>query len=102
MRLPAVAIVAAFASGIVLGLHPTVARNARSHILLSSLFLLVAFFVLAGILLLRIGYLFPATVASLLGWVLLGFLGKRYPILKRRIPARTKKATNRKREERRM
>ena len=75
MRLPAVAIVAAFASGIVLGLHPTVARNACSHILLSSLFLLVAFFVLAGILLLRIGYLFPATVASLLGWVLLGFLG---------------------------
>src|SRR2546421_7024168 len=75
MRLPAVAIVAAFASGIVLGLHPTVARNASSHILLSSLFLLVAFFVLAGILLLRIGYLFPATIASLLGWVLLGFLG---------------------------
>ena len=40
MRLPAVAIVAAFGSGIVLGLHPTVARNASSHILLSSLFLL--------------------------------------------------------------
>ena len=75
MRLPAVAIVAAFASGIVLGLHPAVARNASSYILLSSLFLLVAFFVLVGILLLRIGYLFPATIASLLGWVLLGFLG---------------------------
>jgi len=75
MRLPAVAIVAAFASGIVLGLHPTVARNASSHILLSSLFLLVAFFVLAGIFFVRIAHLLVATIASLFGWILLGFLG---------------------------
>src|SRR2546430_2566840 len=102
MRLPAVAIVAAFASGIVLGLHPTVARNACSHILLSSLFLLVAFFVLAGILLLRIGYLFPRNPSSTQPSREATVAGKRYPILKRRIPARTKKATNRKREERRM
>jgi hypothetical protein len=75
MRLPAVAIAAAFASGIVLGLHPTVARNASSHIIVSSLFLLVASFVLAGIPFVSFGHLFVATIASLLGWVLLGFLG---------------------------
>src|SRR5437016_14627086 len=75
MRLPAVAIAAAFASGIAFGLHPAVARNASSYILLSSLFLLIAVFVLAGILFVRFDHLFVATIASLLGWVLLGFLG---------------------------
>jgi hypothetical protein len=75
MRLPAVAIAAAFASGIAFGLHPAVARNASSHILLSSLFLLIAVFVLAGILFVRFGHVFVSTVASLFGWILLGFLG---------------------------
>src|SRR5260370_30388250 len=74
MKLPAVAIAAAFASGIALGLHPVVARNASSHILLSSFFILIAVLVLVGIILVRAGRLFPATVASFLGWVLLGFL----------------------------
>jgi len=36
MRLPAVAIAAAFAGGIVLGLHPVAAKNASSSIFLSS------------------------------------------------------------------
>ena len=75
MRLPAVAIAAAFACGIVLGLHPAVARYASSHILLSSFFIFIGVLVLVGIILVRIGSLFLATVASLLSWVLLGSLG---------------------------
>ncbi len=75
MRLPAVAIAAAFACGIVLGLHPAVARNAASFLLLSCSFVTIVVLVLAGFLLVRIGRLFPATVASLLSWILLGFAG---------------------------
>ena len=75
MRLPAVTVATAFAGGIVLGLHPAVARNASSHILLSSFFIFIGVLVLAGIILARIGLLFLATVASLFSWVLLGFLG---------------------------
>src|SRR5713226_6167759 len=75
MRLPSVAIAAAFASGIALGLHPTLARNASSHIILSSFFIFIGVLVLVGIILVRIGRLFFATVASLLSWVLLGILG---------------------------
>ncbi|HYT19296.1 MAG TPA: hypothetical protein VEW05_03595 [Candidatus Polarisedimenticolia bacterium] len=71
MSLPAVAIVAACASGIAFGLHPAVARNASSHIPLASFFLLVAVVVLAGILFVRFGHLFVATIASLFGWILL-------------------------------
>jgi len=58
MRLPAVAIAAAFAGGIVLGLHPVVARNASSHTLLSSFFMATAIVTLTGILLARVGSLF--------------------------------------------
>lgn len=75
MRLPAVAIAAAFACGILLGLHPSVARNASSHILLSSSFIFIAVLILAGALLVRIRRIFLAAVASLLCWVSLGFLG---------------------------
>jgi putative Mn2+ efflux pump MntP len=75
MRLAAVAIAAAFACGIVLGLHPAVVRNAASHTLLSSFFVFAGILILVGIILVRIGRLFLATVASLLGWILLGFLG---------------------------
>ena len=75
MRLPAVAIAAAFACGIALGLHPAVVRNASSATpLITSLFVAVLL-VLAGIILVRLGRLFPAAAASLLSWVLLGFLG---------------------------
>src|SRR5260370_20418245 len=74
MRVPFVAIAAAFASGIALGLHPTLVRNA-SHIMLSSFFIFIGVLVLVGIILVRIGRLFLATVASLLSWVLLGSLG---------------------------
>jgi len=74
MRLPAVGIAAAFAGGILLGVHPMVARNGASP-LLSISFLAIAVLILTGILLVRIGRLFSATVASLLSWAMLGFLG---------------------------
>ncbi len=74
MRLPAVGIAAAFAGGILLGVHPVVARNGASP-LLSISFLAIAVLILTGILLVRIERLFPATVASLLSWAMLGFLG---------------------------
>jgi competence protein ComEC len=75
MRLPAVAIAAAFASGIALELYPAVARNASSLRLVIFSFSVVTVFVAAGILLLKFGRLFSAAAASLLTWVFLGFLG---------------------------
>jgi len=75
MRLPAVAIAAAFASGILLGLHPAVARNAASSLLLPIFFVAIGVLLLAGILFVRIGRLFFAAGASLLSWAMLGFLG---------------------------
>ena len=75
MRLPALAIAAAFACGIALGLHPAVAAHASSVLLLSVCFLCGLVFILAGFALARIGLLFPAGAVSLLSWSLLGFLG---------------------------
>jgi hypothetical protein len=75
MRLPALAIVAASASGIALGLHPGRSHNASSWGSSRFLFFIVAVLVSAGILLLKFGRLFPAAAASLLTWVLLGFPG---------------------------
>jgi len=75
MRLPAVAIAAAFASGILLGLHPAVARNAASSLLLSILFVGITVLLLSGILFVRIGRLVFAVGASLLSWAMLGLLG---------------------------
>jgi competence protein ComEC len=75
MRLPAVAIGAAFACGILLGLHPVVARNAASLLILSCSFAIIAVLVLSGLLFVKIGRLFLAASASLLSWVSLGFLG---------------------------
>jgi hypothetical protein len=57
MRLPTVAMAAAFACGILLGLHPAVVRNAASVLLLSLSFAAPAVLILAGILLVRIGRL---------------------------------------------
>jgi hypothetical protein len=74
MRLPAVVIAAAFASGIAHGLHPAAARNGTSSFLLSSSFATIAVLALTGILLVKIRQLFLAAVASLASWVLLGFL----------------------------
>jgi hypothetical protein len=75
MRLPAVAIVAAFACGILLGLHPAVVRNTASVFLLTSSFATITVLVLTGIFFVRIGHLFLAAAVSLFSWILLGFLG---------------------------
>jgi hypothetical protein len=75
MRLPAVTIAAAFACGIVLGLQPAAVHHASSATFLLSSFSLTALFVFVGIPLARFNRLFPALAASLLSWVLLGFLG---------------------------
>lgn len=75
MRLPAVAIAAAFACGVALGLHPAVARNASSFLLLSSAFIATALLIAAGVLLVRNERVLLAAVASLLSWAGLGFAG---------------------------
>ncbi len=75
MRLPAVAIAAAFACGIAVALHPAVVSRADSVPLLSSCFIGALVLISAGFLLLRIGHLIPAAAVSLLAWSLLGFLG---------------------------
>jgi hypothetical protein len=75
MRLPAVAIAAAFACGILLGLHPAVAQNAASLPLICCSFAIVAILILTGILFARISRLYLAAIASLFSWILLGFLG---------------------------
>src|SRR5258707_9704494 len=75
MRLPAVAIAAAFASGILLGLHAAVARNAASFLILSCSFAIVATLILTGTYFVKIERLILAAIASLLSWAGLGFLG---------------------------
>lgn len=75
MRLPAVAVTAAFSCGIALGLHPLVSQNSSCINLLGSSFIAAAVFILSGFFLVRIGQIFPAAAASCLSWVLLGFAG---------------------------
>jgi competence protein ComEC len=75
MRLPAIAIAAAFACGILLGLHPAVARNAASLLILSCSFAIVAALILTGMYFVRVERLVLAAIASLLSWAWLGFLG---------------------------
>ena len=75
MRLPAVAIAAGFASGILLGLHPAVARNAASFFILSCSFAIVAVLIFTGMYFVKIERLTLAAIASLLSWAWLGFLG---------------------------
>ena len=74
MKLPAVAIAAAFAGGIGLGLHPAVVPHVTSVFLLSACFVGELFLIAAGLTFARIERLFPAAAISLLTWVLLGFL----------------------------
>src|SRR5712692_9670754 len=75
MKVPAVAIVAIFASGIVLGLCFPVALPYPSTAILAICFSAAALLILVGILLSRLGKLVLAAVASLLSWTLLGVLG---------------------------
>jgi len=74
MRLPAIAIAAAFACGIAVGLHPAAARNASCVFLLASCFITAVMFLSAGFVLARFDHLVPAAVTSLLCWGTLGFL----------------------------
>jgi competence protein ComEC len=73
VKLPAVAIAAAYACGIALGLCPLVESSATSRILLIAGFTVVACTVAAGILLTVFRQLIPAAM-SLLSWGLLGVL----------------------------
>jgi uncharacterized protein DUF4131 len=75
MKLPAVAIAAAFASGIALGLHPAVLPHITSAFFLTVFIAASLVLILAGLVLTRMERLFPAAIASLLCWGLLGFLG---------------------------
>jgi hypothetical protein len=75
MKLPAVAITATFASGIALGLHPAIATHPASNQLLLASFLAAVALLFAGMVLVKMGQLFPAAFDSLLCWILLGFLG---------------------------
>ena len=75
MKLPAVAITAAFASGVALGLQPAIATRASSKPLVLASFLAVMALVVTGMLLVKMELHFHAAFASILGWILLGFLG---------------------------
>jgi hypothetical protein len=74
MKLPAVAIAAAFACGIALGLHPTVVLHVTSVFLLSTCIVGTVVLLALGLALAKIERLFPAAIISLLSWTLLGFL----------------------------
>jgi len=75
VRLPAVAIAALFACGIVLGQSPWFAARVSSHVFLTIGFAGVATLICSGIFLARIGHLFPADTVSVLSWIILGALG---------------------------
>lgn len=74
MRLPAVAIAAAFACGIALGLHPAVLPHVTSRFFLAVFFASSLVLIAAGLALSKITSLVPALTISLLSWALLGFL----------------------------
>ncbi len=75
MKLPAVAITAAFACGVALGLCPPMVRLATSHFWLAAGFLGAAFLIAAGILLVNRARLGLAAVVSGVSWIVLGLLG---------------------------
>lgn len=75
MKLPAVAIAAAFACGVALGLRPVFSVRASSPIFLCSLFTATACLILMGLLLIRFQRLVPAAFASAAAWTLLGIFG---------------------------
>ena len=75
MKLPAVAITAAFACGVALGLCPPMARMATSHFWLVAGFAAAVCFVGVGILLLNRARLGAAASVSGVSWILLGVLG---------------------------
>jgi len=75
MKVPAVAIVAIFVFGIVLGLYFPTAPASHSTALLAICFSAALFFICAGVVLTKLGKLALAAMASLLSWTLVGVLG---------------------------
>lgn len=75
MRLPAVAIAALFACGVVLGQVSWLAERVSAHLYMEIGFVLAAFLICGGIFLARVGWLFPAAALSGLSWLILGVLG---------------------------
>ena len=75
MKLPAVAIAALFACGVVLGQTPWLAGRISSHTYLTIGFAGAGILICAGIFLARIGRLFRAATFSILSWIILGVLG---------------------------
>jgi competence protein ComEC len=75
MRLPAVAIAAFFACGVVLGEAPWFAERVSSQVYLAIGFASTGLLICAGIVLARIGRLFPALILSAISWIILGALG---------------------------
>ena len=75
MRLPAVAIAAVFAGGVVLGQAEWFAQRASSHTFLTAGFVTAGVLLCVGIVLARFGRLFPAASVSVLSWAILGILG---------------------------
>jgi len=75
MRLPAVALAALFACGVVLGQSAWFARGVSSHIGLTIGFASACVVICAGTFLVKAGRLFPAAVFSTFSWLILGVLG---------------------------
>lgn len=75
MKLPAVAIAAAFACGIALGLHPAVTSFVTSIFLIEACLVGALVLIFAGILLVRAERVVPSAIVSLFTWVVLGFVG---------------------------
>ena len=74
MKLPAVAIAAAFICGIVLGLRPVVANQATPQVFVVAGFAIAASLVIAGILLTRVQRLAVGAALSMSAWIVLGAL----------------------------
>jgi len=74
MKLPAVAIAATFACGILLGLQPVITGNASPFVLLWLSFVSIGTCIFAGLILIKLDRFFLANTTSLLSWALLGFL----------------------------
>jgi competence protein ComEC len=75
VKLPAVAITAAFACGVALGLCPPISRLATSHFYLASGFFSAVVLLLVAIVLLNRARLAAAAVVSGVTWIFLGTLG---------------------------
>jgi competence protein ComEC len=75
VKLPAVAITAAFGCGVALGLCPPLVRLATSHLWLATAFLAATVLIIAGMLLLNRGRFGEAATVSGVSWIVLGVLG---------------------------